>query len=64
MGLLGHQPVVLTRGQPFQLRDLDGHPISHPDAKMIIKDRCTVPDHVRAKARADSAATNRAKLTR
>ena len=55
---------VLTRGQPYQLRDLDGRPITHPDAKKIIKDRCTVPDHIRAKARAHSAATHRAKLTR
>ena len=30
----------------------------------MIKDHYTVPDHVRAKARAHSAATNRAKLTR
>ncbi len=55
---------VLTRGQPYRLRDLDGRPISHPDAKKMIKDRCTVPDAVRAKARTHSAATNRAKLTR
>ena len=36
---------VLTRGRPYQLRDLDGQPISHLDAKKMIKDRCTVPDH-------------------
>ena len=36
---------VLTRGQPYQLRDLDGQPISHLDAKKLIKERCTVPDH-------------------
>ena len=30
----------------------------------MIKQVCTVPDQVRAKARAHSAATNRAKLTR
>jgi len=55
---------VLTRGIPYQLRDLDGRPISHGEAKTMIKQSCTVPDHVRAKARAHSAATNRAKLTR
>jgi uncharacterized protein YjhX (UPF0386 family) len=55
---------VLTRGQPYQLRDLDGQPISHPDAKTLIQERCTVPTTVRIRARAHSAATNRAKLTR
>ena len=43
---------VLTRGQLYQLRDLDGRLIAHPDAKKIIKDRCTAPDHIRTKARA------------
>jgi hypothetical protein len=55
---------VLTRGRPYQLRDLDGRPISHAEAKKMIRTEYTVPDHVRAKARAHSAATNRAKLTR
>ena len=55
---------VLTRGTPYQLRDADGQPISHLEAKRVIKDRCTVPEHVRASARAHSAATNRGKLTR
>jgi transposase len=55
---------VLTRGQPYQLRDLDGHPLSHVEAKKLIKEKCTVPDRVRATARAHSAATFRAKLTR
>jgi hypothetical protein len=55
---------VLHRGTPYQLRDSRGQPISHLEAKQVIKDRCTVPDHVRAKARAHSAATNRSKLTR
>jgi hypothetical protein len=54
----------LHRGTPYQLRDSRGQPISHLEAKQVIKDRCTVPDHVRAKARAHSAATNRSKLTR
>ena len=55
---------VLTRGIPYQLRDLDGQPISRLAAKQMIKDRCTVAEHVRANARAHSAATNRSKLTR
>jgi len=55
---------VLTRGERYQLQDLDGQPISHTDAKKLIKTEWTVPDHVRTRARARSAATNRAKLTR
>ena len=55
---------VLSRGTPYQIRDLDGQPISRLEAKKMIKQVCTVPDQVRAKARAHSAATNRAKLTR
>ena len=50
--------------KPRALQDADGQPISHLEAKQTIKDRCTVPDHVRASARAHSAATNRGKLTR
>jgi transposase len=55
---------VLSRGTPYQIRDLDGQPISRLEAKKMIKQVCTVPNQVRAKARAHSAATNRAKLTR
>jgi hypothetical protein len=55
---------VLTRGQPYQLRDLDGQPITARAAKALIRDRLAVDDTVRARARAHSAATHRAKLTR
>jgi len=55
---------VLTRGTPYQLQDVDGEPIGHLEAKRVITDHYTVPDDVRARARAHSAATNRAKLTR
>ena len=50
--------------QPYQLQDVDGAPIGHLEAKKVIKAHYTVPEQVRAKARAHSAATNRAKLTR
>jgi hypothetical protein len=44
---------VLHRGTPYQIRDLDGQPISRLEAKkMIIKQVCTVPDEIRAKTRA------------
>ena len=55
---------MLNRGTPYQIRDLDGQPISRLEAKKMIKQVCTGPDQVRAKARGHSAATNRAKLTR
>src|SRR5215208_6954803 len=43
---------VLTRGTPYQLRDPDGQPSRHLGAKRVIKNNYTVPDHVRASARA------------
>jgi hypothetical protein len=53
---------VLTRGQPYQLRDLDGQPITARAAKTLIRDRLAVDDTVRARARAHSAATHRVVL--
>jgi transposase len=55
---------VLHRGRPYQLRDPDGQPVTTRAAKALIAQHYTVPDHVRARARAHSAATHRAKLTR
>lgn len=55
---------VLRRGQPYQLRDLDGALVTERAAKALIAERFTVADDVRARARAHSAATHRAKLTR
>jgi hypothetical protein len=55
---------VLHRGQPYQLFDLDGKPIAERAAKQLIADRFTVDPTVRARAKAHSAATHRAKLTR
>jgi len=55
---------VITRGQSYQLRDPDGQPITSRAAKALIAERFTVPADVRQRARARSAATHRAKLTR
>jgi len=55
---------VLDRGTAYQLRDLDGQPITERAAKTLIAERFTVGEDVRARARAHSAATHRAKLTR
>ncbi len=55
---------MLTEGRAYQLRDLVGRPITERAAKALIVDRFTVGSDVRARARAHSAATHRAKLTR
>jgi len=55
---------VISRGQRYQLRDPDGQPITSRAAKALIAQRFTVPAEVRQRARAHSAATHRAKLTR
>jgi Transposase and inactivated derivatives len=55
---------VLRRAQPYQLRDLDGNPITQRAAKQLIKDHYTVDQQTRARARAHTAATKRSKTTR
>ncbi|MDT7953927.1 MAG: IS110 family transposase [Acetobacteraceae bacterium] len=55
---------VIARGQPYQLRDPAGQPITARAAKALITERFTVPAQTRTRARAHSAATHRAKLTR
>jgi transposase len=55
---------VISRGQRYQLCDTDGQPITSRAAKTLIAERFTVPADVRKRARAHSAATHRAKLTR
>ena len=54
---------VLTRGQPFEYRDLDGTPLTRAAAKDAAHS-LAVPKTVRARARARSAATHRSKLTK
>lgn len=55
---------VLTRGQPYQLRDLGGTPVTKAAAKVLARGEYAVSETVRARARARTAATHRAKLTR
>lgn len=55
---------VLVRGTPYELRDLDGNPVTERAAKALVTDRLSVPEPVRTRARAHSAATHRSKLTR
>lgn len=54
---------TLTSGSPYQLRDLDGRPVTRREANALAG-ALAVPDDVRRRARAHSAATHRARLTR
>jgi transposase len=56
--------LVLTTGRPYELRDLDGKPITERAAKVLIAEQLAVDPETRARARAHSAATHRGKLTR
>ena len=55
---------VLTRGQPYQFRDATGQAVTRIVAKDQARHDHAVPDDVRARARARSAATHRSKLTK
>jgi transposase len=54
---------TISTGSPYQLRDLDGRAITRRQAKSIAAS-LAVPDEVRRRTRARSAATHRARLTR
>lgn len=56
--------VVLSRGEPYQLRDNAGTVLTERAARQLIAANFTVPEQVRARARAHTAATHRSKLTR
>jgi hypothetical protein len=55
--------VTITSGTPYQLRDLDGTPVTRRQATKLAA-ALAVPDDVRRRTRAHSAATHRARLTR
>lgn len=42
---------VMTRGTPYQIRDVDGTPVTREQARQIIAERYTVPEHVRRQRR-------------
>ncbi|MGH9288928.1 MAG: hypothetical protein ACRD0V_11690 [Acidimicrobiales bacterium] len=54
---------IITSGTPYQLRDLDGTPVTRRQATKLAA-ALAVPDDVRRRTRAHSAATHRARLTR
>ena len=54
---------TLRSGTPYELRDLDGKPITRRAATTLAA-TLEVPDDVRRRSRSHSAATHRARLTR
>jgi transposase len=52
---------VLTTGQPYELRDFEGKPVTRRQAKELASS-LAVPPEVRRRARARSAATHRGRL--
>ncbi len=52
--------VVMQRGEPYQIRDTDGRPVSVDEAKAIIADRWTVPEDVRRRRRGLQAPAGKA----
>lgn len=43
--------VVMSRGEPYVVRDVDGRPVERAEAKAIIAERYTVPEEVRRRRR-------------
>ena len=54
---------TLTRGSPYELRDLDGNPITRRHASELARSQA-VPPEVRRRSRATTAAIRRGRLTR
>jgi transposase len=54
---------TITSGSPYQLRDVNGDPVPRRIAKLQAA-ALAVPDDIRRRTRARSAATHRARLTR
>ena len=54
---------TITSGTTYQLRDIDGQPVTRRQATSLAA-QYAVPDDVRRRTRAHSAATHRARLTR
>jgi transposase len=53
---------TITSGSPYELRDIDGRAVTRREAKSLAA-ALAVPDEVRRRTRARSAATHRARLT-
>lgn len=48
--------VVLSRGEPYEVRDVDDTPVTREEAKAIIAERYQVPEYVRRRRRSGKSA--------
>jgi len=48
--LLDRIRVILSEDRPYELRDVDGTPVTTEEARAIIAERYTVPDEVRRRS--------------
>jgi transposase len=48
--------LVMARGEPYELRDADGNPVTRDQAKAIIAERYQVPEQVRRRRRSRKSA--------
>jgi hypothetical protein len=46
---------VMQRGEPYVVRDTDGHPVERAEARALILERWTVPEEVRRRRRSRKA---------
>ena len=56
--------VTITTGRPYQLRDVDGHPVTARGAKELIDTHYRVDAATRAKARAHTDTVRKSKMAR
>lgn len=57
--LSGRIHLVLKQDRPYELRDLDGNPISKKDARALIQRELTVPEEIRQRTRNKKKRQNR-----
>ncbi|GAF92701.1 unnamed protein product, partial [marine sediment metagenome] len=50
---------VLKENRPYELRDLDGKPISSKEAKRMIKEKFNVPEEIRQRTRSRKSSKNK-----
>jgi transposase len=59
--LIGRTWATITSGTPYELRDLDGQPITRRQARDLVSE-LAVPDRIRARTRGHSHSTRRGRL--
>lgn len=59
--LIGRTWATITSGTPYEMRDLDGEPITRRQARQLVTG-LAVPDRIRARTRSHATATRRGRL--